>query len=767
MKSSMLECERAGAEAKQAHETVTSLEGQADFDAQQAWKETIRRTQELNASAEAQIMGEAQKELARAVEGAGKHDIEAAEKAARNVGELVKEAESRKVEAQTYLEQATFCAQAPHAVVMPGSPTAKNWVIADQKCGVLRVKHEACQLLNTVPAGQPLNIVTILGAARRGKSFLMNALTGHDDLFPVSPNVAPCTAGADISPFLASLSDFERAGGSQTSHIPPVTPKPTIAFVDMEGQGDKSNEHGVRLATTFLVVSKVVIYNWMFLPNKTTMLQDLLVMVKAAEKVVNGEGKREHAFGHLIILLRDVTGRAAETEAFVMGIEDTEDLSFEAAKDGAERNLIRTTLKKAFESITFHTMPSPHANIERGAVPLSAVTPEFSASLGQLRRIIAGYLASSHTFAKKEIAGGQRMNDIVGGLCKSINETGKICPPSVLEAIDIARVDQEVQRALVEFDKMLGSTFGGHFALSTLETNTALDEARKHVLQQFSVASEGISVGIVEDAKKELEDRVSPKAEVVSRNQESKRHELKSRMRAIACGHEANVAEKARAFSLPLDQNVLEDQWNQLVASHFGELELDIKSLVTENTPTGGEFVRTDLLNELGWADTRKDFNDLVKGAHLSLQELNRAAAAGKDDREAREKAEQKTAELAEQAETFKKEVQVALDEAKEAKAAAAEAQASAARESQSQSSALMMMLAMMGGGGGFGGGGMGGGTPAMGGGYPGTGGMGGGSPYMAGGGYGGGSTLTFYPGGQFVPGGGRSPAGGGYFYRQ
>lgn len=191
------------------------------------------------------------------MEGAGKHDIEAAEKAARNVGELVKEAESRNVEAQTYLEQATFCAQAPHAVVMPGSPTAEKWVIADQECGVLRVKHEARQMLTTVPAGKPLNIVTILGAARRGKSFMMNALTGHDDLFPVSPNVAPCTAGADISPFLASLSDFERGGGSQTSHVSPVTPEPTIAFVDMEGQGDKSNEHGVRLATTFLVVSKV------------------------------------------------------------------------------------------------------------------------------------------------------------------------------------------------------------------------------------------------------------------------------------------------------------------------------------------------------------------------------------------------------------------------------------------------------------------------------------------------------------------------------
>lgn len=69
------------------------------------------------------------------------------------------------------------------------------------------------------------------------------------------------------------------------------------------------------------------------------------------------------------------------------------------------------------------------SRVAGGAVPLSAVTPEFSASLGQLRRIIAGYLASPHTFAGQGIFGGQRINDIVRGLCKSINDTGKICPP--------------------------------------------------------------------------------------------------------------------------------------------------------------------------------------------------------------------------------------------------------------------------------------------------------------------------------------------------
>lgn len=151
---------------------------------------------------------------------------------------------------------------------------------------------------------------------------------------------------------------------------------------------------------------------------------------------------------------------------------------------------------------------------------------------------------------------------------------------------------------------------------------------------------------------------------------------------------------------------------------------------------------------------------------HQHVQELNRSAAAGKKDRMAREEAEKKVVQLAEQAETFKKEVEVALKEAKKAQELAADAQARAQREAQqSQSQATaMMMMAMMGGGGGGGvggggggfGGGAGGGHPGMGGGYAG---MGGG--YAGGGG--GGPPLKFYAGGQFTPGGGRAGRGGVY----
>lgn len=131
---------------------------------------------------------------------------------------------------------------------------ALKWVLADNEAGPLRATEAAGRVLAQVQPDQPLNIVTIVGAARKGKSFLMNALTRQDGMFRASAGTPPCTAGADLSQALMSLSDFKNGRGSTTDRS---TWNPTIAFVDMEGQGDKSTDHDVRLATPFLLVSKV------------------------------------------------------------------------------------------------------------------------------------------------------------------------------------------------------------------------------------------------------------------------------------------------------------------------------------------------------------------------------------------------------------------------------------------------------------------------------------------------------------------------------
>ena len=107
---------------------------------------------------------------------------------------------------------------------------------------------------------------------------------------------------------------------------------------------------------------QVVIYNWSGLPNKDTILQQLVVMLNAAEKIIT-EDEHERTFGHLILVFRDVTGKAAGIEALVLGEEGTGKLKFAEQRHVSERNRIRQGIKEAFKSITVHTMPNPHPSI--------------------------------------------------------------------------------------------------------------------------------------------------------------------------------------------------------------------------------------------------------------------------------------------------------------------------------------------------------------------------------------------------------------------
>eukprot|EP00752_Nemacystus_decipiens_P014561 g12968.t1 len=160
-----------------------------------------------------------------------------------------------------------------------------------------------------------------------------------------------------------SLSDFTTSGrGSTTGYS---TSDPTLAFVDMEGQGDKSStDHDVRLATPFLLASKFVMYNWMSLSNKHKILEELEVMVQAADKVAEENDKGQPNFGHLIILVRDFGGseRAEEVKKLVLDNEEAgggrTKLKERRALD--ERNSIHEGLREGFASITVHAIPRPH-----------------------------------------------------------------------------------------------------------------------------------------------------------------------------------------------------------------------------------------------------------------------------------------------------------------------------------------------------------------------------------------------------------------------
>ena len=214
-------------------------------------------------------------------------------------------------------------------------------------------------------------LITVFGPARCGKSFLMNLLSGHKDLFEVAHGNLPCTQGVFISQQHEDGAKFRRradtmavasaaARGEEAAHIEAVgkayASSATVSYVDVEGLGDKGKAYDVHLIAPLLLVSKILMYNWKGAPNKHVMLESLLTLGEAAQRVHVGDRAADGAkpiFGHLVVLLRDwhTTDNVYE---LLFGAEP--DKGDDAVK---ARNRARALVVGAFESITIRCLPFP------------------------------------------------------------------------------------------------------------------------------------------------------------------------------------------------------------------------------------------------------------------------------------------------------------------------------------------------------------------------------------------------------------------------
>lgn len=117
--------------------------------------------------------------------------------------------------------------------------------------GTVIVNSESTVVIDSFPPS-PVNLVTIFGAARSGKSFLMNALARRDGMFGVSKAVRPCTRGVDLSKTLVSLDEFTGTSTDDQSRRTPC-----IGFVDVEGLGDRESSNCMKLVVPPMMLSKV------------------------------------------------------------------------------------------------------------------------------------------------------------------------------------------------------------------------------------------------------------------------------------------------------------------------------------------------------------------------------------------------------------------------------------------------------------------------------------------------------------------------------
>jgi hypothetical protein len=279
-----------------------------------------------------------------------------------------------------------------------------------------------------------------IGAARQGKSSLMNRLSRDQIKFRVSDSSDPCTQGVNLGDKILKLDDLREPCDSAAS--PGVT-LPDVAFVDVEGQGDQGLGYDTLLACPVLLTAQTVIFNWAGGLQKSNLLTLLATMTKAA-KSVGDESTEQKKFGHLIIVFRDWTfkGTASQVEKQVLDQEaESKKRSGEGGgelDDVAGRNDIRKQLVAAFTSISVFLLPSALTH-----------KTEFNTELGKLRSKICDQLLTPNLLGGEPLT-GPKIVQVMRNSIEQLNEGKVVLPISVFENFVRRKVEDVVAKAKEE-----------------------------------------------------------------------------------------------------------------------------------------------------------------------------------------------------------------------------------------------------------------------------------------------------------------------------
>lgn len=301
------------------------------------------------------------------------------------INTLVKNCSKKKMGAA---ESKANCKVVPLLSVTKSSDTSETVVV--QKEGVAAIEkwmHDKC--------AQPLNAVVILGAARSGKSFLMNCLMSCD-CFQVRGGTPRCTVGALIPDAILSLQEFKEGKAPGNGATEGDRSHPLVAFVDVEGsqQGVTQGGHGFILEVPLLLVSKVAILNWPGLPTAQSLQTHCALLVNAAMAL--SPNCRSKVFGDLIIVCRECKQSSESVYSVLFNEENEADAtSIEEGVEMRARNNMRQTLQNSFDTIQVSCLPKCHDHLQ---TRIRGASISFHGAVGSLRDKMATALQAPMKF---------------------------------------------------------------------------------------------------------------------------------------------------------------------------------------------------------------------------------------------------------------------------------------------------------------------------------------------------------------------------------
>ena len=321
---------------------------------------------------------------------------------------------------------------------------------------------------------EALNLVTIFGPSRSGKSTLLNTLI-EAEVFKTDGGDAPCTQGAELSPFFPEWALNEKSSAT----LP-------VAFVDLEGQGDKGDVYDIRLIAPLLTTSKVLIFNVQGRPNKADILGRLGVLNDAASRL----GKTISHGRSLYIVLQNVNLHS-DARDMLLGEEKS------TSQDAEARNAVRRSLFSTFEDIVVVRLPTPVADntkLETGEFTHRDFKQDFIDATDGLRSKLKLTL-SSPSLLGGTVLSGQRVGDIMKHVVELSNNgvTDDVLTKSLRQIGDNAK-----QGALLKFGEDIRN-MEGNMPMPTEAFRALAISAQSRVMDALSWALDTTSLKLIHD----------------------------------------------------------------------------------------------------------------------------------------------------------------------------------------------------------------------------------------------------------------------------
>ncbi|KAG8630136.1 hypothetical protein KVT40_001755 [Elsinoe batatas] len=356
-----------------------------------------------------------------------------------------------------YKDSASFAVD-----VVPGQGKPKN-----QRNYAVKVVETTNKFVGTVK--DPLNLVSVIGPARSGKSTLMNFLSGSKtELFPTSPGATTFTKGIYVPTKIVDLPTFSSLEGEPV--IDATNSAVKITFVDTEGQGAVGQLYDMNLFSPALLNSKVIIYNRTGGLLTESILTDLGMMTQAGQRLrqvqsmTEGEdgalgggatnGGNEAApdgdfsevrpcFGHLVVLFNRFQ---------LSTVDDLDEAAF-------NRNEIRTLLRSCFQSVKVYISPDGYlkADVQEAMrkdknrfLTIDDFEGEYLDYFKSLRTGLSNILKDPHELIQGQALTGGSIADFMPKLSDAINAQEPLNVPSLFQS----SVNDAINKALIKCRKV-------------------------------------------------------------------------------------------------------------------------------------------------------------------------------------------------------------------------------------------------------------------------------------------------------------------------